>query len=595
MTAAAISTTASAISTTVIPTATAMASAATPSATSFYIATNFTTVAGVMASATTSAAAIGGVAAAWQPMPPPPRPLDPTLGRGPPPWLPPPRRPPDAPLLAAAAAAARRLPAAAAPPAVRRRGGRPTAPGASRSPPRRARGTPSGCPPVPVRGDPAAPWAGGAPSAVGRWGRRRPPCAWQRVIFRVVAGGSHGSPGASVVGDTPHGRPSAPAAPRVARAAPSPCNSHAKGGAGSRCSRVCSAWCGERRGGPWPRVRLHPDGSARAPAKAPPPAPGRRHASSLMATALRAHGGGGCAPPSATSAVRSPAEAAGGVRPRPPAGECPRAGRAATTDGGPRTAGRLLAAGLGGSRHSLYGWSFEWWGGGAPRGDAAYGTDVGGWGDGSPPPGHPRGDGGFTSSDGCGGDADSDAWPCTTGAHVPVASARRRGTRRLRRWVCQPRVWRRPVAAAIPITAGGRCTAAGAARLLRCGRGGGGVLRVRRARRRGRRRIAIASPPAGLSAPSQPPAGVRGVGYVRGGVEATRRAALGGRAAPDTWRRRRPPASAASRGRATGGEPAALAHRVGKWGVSRWRTSGRQKELERPKEERRSAKEKSLR
>jgi len=121
-----------------------------------------------------------------------------------------------------------------------------------------------------------------------------------------------------VAGDTPHGRPSAPAAPRAARAAPSPCTSRATGGADSSGSCVCTFLCGQSRGDPWPRVWLLPDGSARAPAKAPPAAPGRRHASSLTATALRARGGGGGASPIDTSSVRPPVAAAAALPPRPP-------------------------------------------------------------------------------------------------------------------------------------------------------------------------------------------------------------------------------------------------------------------------------------
>ena len=65
-----------------------------------------------------------------------------------------------------------------------------------------------------------------------------------------------------------------------------------------------------------------------------------------------AAGSGGCR--------ASPPPARRGVAPA--GGEYPRAGRAATTDGGPRTAGRVLASGLGGGCHPLYGRSSEWWG-----------------------------------------------------------------------------------------------------------------------------------------------------------------------------------------------------------------------------------------
>jgi len=125
------------------------------------------------------------------------------------------------------------------------------------------------------------------------WRGKRSPWGWLRVIPRIVAGGSHVSLGASVAEDTPHGRPLAPAAPRAARAAPSPCTSRAPGCAGSSGYCVCTFWCGQSRGDPWPRVWLLPDGSARAPAQAPPAASKQSHASSLTATALRARGSGG--------------------------------------------------------------------------------------------------------------------------------------------------------------------------------------------------------------------------------------------------------------------------------------------------------------
>ena len=71
-----------------------------------------------------------------------------------------------------------------------------------------------------------------------------------------------------------------------------------------------------RRVGPCPR---------QSAAEALPPAPGRHHASSLTATALRARGGGGGASSPATSSVRQ-RRLPGSTPARPPAVEYPRPG-----------------------------------------------------------------------------------------------------------------------------------------------------------------------------------------------------------------------------------------------------------------------------